>query len=87
MIVVSKSGPLIALAALGRFDLLALLYGRLHIPPAVWDEVVASGFGLPGADEVSDAGWIDVQQVKNETAVQILMERLDMGESAANVVG
>jgi len=86
MIVVSNSGPLIALAAIERFDLLQLLYGRLRIPPAVWDEVVASGFGRPGATEVSDAGWLDVAQVRDTTAVQLLMERLDIGESAAIVL-
>lgn len=86
MIVVSNSGPLIALAAIDRFDLLALLYSRLRIPPAVWDEVVASGFGLPGAAEISDAGWIDVDRVRDTTAVQLLMERLDVGESAAIVL-
>jgi len=42
---------LIALAQIGHFDLLRLLYSQLHIPPAVRDEVVTSGCGRRGTDK------------------------------------
>lgn len=42
-IVVSDSSALIHLAAIGRPDLLQALYGRVVVPPAVWEEVVARG--------------------------------------------
>jgi predicted nucleic acid-binding protein len=48
MIVVANAGPLIALARIGQFDLLRAVYRQVHIPPAVRDEVIASGSGLPG---------------------------------------
>lgn len=86
MIVVANAGPLIALAQIGHFDLLRLLYGRLSIPPAVGDEVVASGRGRPGAGEVSTAVWIETVEVRDATAVQLLRERLDLGESQAIVL-
>ncbi|MBM4467530.1 MAG: DUF3368 domain-containing protein [Chloroflexi bacterium] len=86
MIVVANAGPLIALAQIGHFSLLRSLYGELHIPPAVRDEVVASGRGRPGAVAVSAAAWIRVVGVRDTTAVQLLRERLDAGESEAIVL-
>jgi len=86
VIVVANAGPLIALAQIGHFDLLRLLYGGLHIPPAVRDEVVISGQGRPGADEVNGAAWIRAVEVRDTTAVQLLRDRLDAGESEAIVL-
>lgn len=86
MIVVTNAGPLIALAQIGHFSLLQLLYGQLHIPPAVRNEVVASGGGRPGAQEVDSATWIRIVNVHDITAVQLLKERLDAGESEAIVL-
>lgn len=86
MIVVANAGPLIALATIGRFDLLQTLYGEVHIPPAVRDEVVISGHGRPGAEEVGTASWIEVVELRDVTAVQLLRERLGAGESEAVVL-
>ena len=86
MIVVANAGPLIALAQIGHFDLLHSLYGRLRVPPAVWDEVVSAGRGRPGATQVDAAGWIDTVDVRATTAVEILRERLGLGESQALVL-
>ncbi len=86
MIVVANAGPLIALAEVGHFDLLKSLYGQIHIPPAVREEVVVSQEMRPGAKEVAVAGWIKVKAVRDLTAVQILRERLDRGESEAIVL-
>jgi hypothetical protein len=86
MIVVADAGPLIALARIGRFDLLQSLYGQLHIPPAVRDEVVTSERGCPGAKEVDTAAWIHKVDVRDVTAIQLLRERLDAGESEAIVL-
>lgn len=86
MIVVANAGPLIALAQIGRFDLLRSLYGRLRIPPTVRDEVTVSGRVRPGSTEVIAAEWIDTVQIHDATAVQLLRERLDLGESQAIVL-
>lgn len=47
MLVVSNSSPLIYLAALGDFELLPRLFGEIHIPRAVWTEIVEQGAGFP----------------------------------------
>lgn len=86
MIVVANAGLLIALAQIGHFNLLQLLYGQLHITPAVRDEVVASGRGRPGSEEVDSATWIRIVNVRDTTAVQLLRERLGAGESEAIVL-
>lgn len=86
MIVVANAGPLIALAQIGHFNLLQSLYGQLHIPPAARSEVVASGCGRSGAEEVDSAPWVRIVNVRDTTAVQLLRERLDAGESEAIVL-
>lgn len=86
MIVVADSGPLIALALIDQFDLFKLLYGKIHIPKAVFEEVAAVSGELPGASEVIKAPWIQVSGVRDTTAVQILRDRLDIGESQAIVL-
>lgn len=86
MIVIANAGPLIALAQIGHFDLLRLLYGKLYVPPAVREEVVTSGRERPGAIEVGAADWIHVVKVGDTTAVQLLRDRLDAGESEAIVL-
>lgn len=76
MIVVADAGPLIALAQIGHFDLLQALYGQLHIPVTVRQEVVSSGRGRPGARVVDTADWILTVQVRDTIAVRLLRERL-----------
>lgn len=86
MTVVANAGPLIALARIGQFELLRLLYEELYVPTAVRDEVIIFGQGRPGAVEVEAAEWIRVVNVGNQTAVELLRERLDRGESEAIVL-
>lgn len=69
MIVVSDASPLIYLARIGELDLLQKLYGELHIPVAVWQEVVVAGAGQPGADAVRVADWVKVLAVDNRQRV------------------
>jgi uncharacterized protein len=60
VIVVSNSSPLIALARIGRLNLLASFYQRILVPGKVHHEVTVAGSGLPGADEICKASWIEV---------------------------
>jgi uncharacterized protein len=60
VIVVSDSSPLIALARIGRLNLLASLYERIVIPAEVHHEVTVAGGGLPGSEQVRRAAWIEV---------------------------
>ncbi len=42
MIVVSNTSPLSNLAAIGKLELLQQLYGKVFIPPAVYQEIIDS---------------------------------------------
>lgn len=86
MMVVSDSSPLIALSKIGQFELLKSLYTQLLIPQAVYNEVVKAENNRPGAAEVFSADWIEVQKVTDQTAVLLLREQLDQGESEAIVL-
>ena len=81
--VVSNSTPLIALARIGRFYLLQELFAAIHIPSAVYDEVVNAGKGRAGVSEVENASWIIHHQVKNGDLVDFLRISLDAGEAEA----
>lgn len=48
---VSDASPLINLARVGRFDLLAAFYGEIVIPQAVYQEVVVRGEGREGSSD------------------------------------
>lgn len=83
--IVADTGPLIALARVGRLDLLRRLYRQVVIPPAVHGEL-AIGSGRPGATALADAlaaGWISVQLVADHRAVLELGQDLDLGEAQA----
>ncbi len=84
--VIADATPLIYLAAIGKFDLLGVLYGRIVIPYAVYDEVVTQGVGRPGAAETAGAAWVDRQAVSDPAKVTSLQTHLDRGESEAIVL-
>ncbi len=85
MIVVSDSSPLISLARIGWLKLLASLYERILITVEVHHEVVRAGRGLPGAEEIRTAGWIQV--APQRPVSNLLLERecqsLGAGERSA----
>lgn len=53
--VVTNSGPLMALGKLGHLDLLERLYEQVVMPAAVYDEVIVKGFAR---------GCLDAYQIK-----------------------
>ncbi len=81
MKVVVDSTSLIALARIGRVDILKFLFGEIYICEAVYNEVVTSGRGRPGAEDVKNAEWIKRRKPKNEVAVRALQRDLDLGEA------
>jgi predicted nucleic acid-binding protein len=83
MKVVSNTSPLINLAWIGQLALLRELYGVIHIPEAVWHEIVIQGAGQAGAKEVSSADWIKVCAAENKHLVLALHQELDAGEAEA----
>ena len=83
MIVVGDASALINLARIGELDLLRKLYGGIIVPEAVWQDVVVSGAGQPGAEEISTVDWVKRMLVKNRHLVQALRQDLDAGEAEA----
>lgn len=81
--IVSNSTPLIALAKINRFYLLKDLFHEIIIPKAVYEEVVTSGKGRSGHNELANADWIQCHQVHNHDLVAFLRISLDAGESEA----
>ena len=86
MIAVSDSSPLIALARIGRLNLLRSLFGRVLIPDAVYEEVVVSGAGLPGANEVRDAEWIETYSGPDDAVSYLAAEGAGLGEGEAATI-
>jgi hypothetical protein len=82
-IVVADAGPLIALARIGRIELLRLLYGGAVVPVAVMEELQLDS-RRPGADTLRaarNAGWLEVMTAP--TDVHALKQVLDPGEAEA----
>lgn len=71
-VVVSDASPLINLARVNQFHVLATFYGQIVIPQAVYEEVVVRGEGRDGNREVKEATWIDVRVPQDELAVRAL---------------
>lgn len=87
MIVVSNTTPLIGLASIQRFGLLQQLFGKIYIAQAVYDETVVNGQEVGGAkQEVSTATWIETVKVKDQLAVEVLLDELDLGETETIVL-
>lgn len=84
-VVVSNTTPLIALAWLKRLDLLPALFGNIHIPQAVYDEIVPNPEAI-GAAELQAVSWLIISPVKDTLAVSLLLDQLDAGESEAIVL-
>ncbi|MEO8657121.1 MAG: DUF3368 domain-containing protein [Bryobacteraceae bacterium] len=85
MIVVSDSSPLIALSRIGHLDVLASFYKCILVPAEVHHEVTVDGRGLPGAEEVRNAVWIEVvpQQSATDPLLEAACQGLGAGERGA----
>ena len=87
MIVVSNTTSLIELASIQRFDLLQHLFGKIYIPQAVYAEAVTAGRKQDaGKQEVAAAAWIETVAVKDQLAVDVLLDELDRGEAETIVL-
>lgn len=81
-IAVSDSTPLIALARIGELDLVRSVFSQIHVPEAVYDEVVQARDDAPGAREIAEASWI-VQRAADRQLVRPLLLLVDVGEAEA----
>lgn len=85
-VVVADASCLIALSKIDQLQVLRKLFGRIFIPLSVFHEVVTKGAGRPGANEVSNAQWIETCEVKDLLAVNALKLTLGAGEAEAIVL-
>lgn len=85
-VIVSDASPLINLARVDQFELLAAFYGQIVLPQAVYDEVVVRGQGRDGSREVKEAAWIEVRVPQDELAVHALAAELGKGEASAIIL-
>lgn len=87
-LVISDSSTLIHLSAVNRFGLIRECFSSIHIPRAVYQEVVLSGKRRSGSEEVIQAihdGVITVHEVKNTPLIISLCHEIHRGE--AEVIG
>jgi predicted nucleic acid-binding protein len=85
LIVVSDTSPVLSLARIGRLELLQLLYQRVLIPEAVFEELMA----VPRSpDDVDFAAvpWLVVAKPNDRRRVDQLCVDLDRGEAEAIVL-
>jgi hypothetical protein len=88
MKVISNSSVLIALSGIGRLGLLHYRFPEgVTVPDAVWREVVETGHGRAGANQVSDVGWISRRQIQNHAFAAALQTTLDEGEAEVIALG
>ena len=82
MKVISNASVLIGLSSIGMLFLLRERFPEaILVPEAVWREVVDQGAERSGAQEVSAADWIKVQEVNDKAMVRLLRAELDEGEA------
>lgn len=83
--VVADTGPLIALARVGKLDLLRRLYGRVAVPKSVASEL-AIGSSRPGVGALEAAlcaGWLSCREVSDSAPLKELRRLLGPGEAEA----
>ncbi len=83
MVIVSDTSPIINLAIIGHLDLIPRLFHKVILPQAVFDEIVLDGAGLPGAEEIRQATWVEIKACQNTALISLLSQELDPGESEA----
>ncbi len=83
MIVVSDTSPILALAVVGRLNLLEDLYGTVIIPEAVFRELSLAESEDPGVKAIRGSPWIGVRTVEDKSLLEVLLGELDPGEAEA----
>lgn len=86
MTVVADSSPLVILTKLRCFDFLNQVFPRVCISAEVHYEVVIAGAGLPGASEVSKAGWIEVKAVQNPGGLYSAQRKHGLGPGEMSTI-
>lgn len=74
--VVANTTPLIALADIGKIDLLHQIYNEIYIPRAVLEEIISE----PAKSIVTNSDWIKVIDIQNNDQKNSFSTRLHSGE-------
>lgn len=74
--VIANTTPLIALANIGRLDILEKIYGNILIPRAVMNEIISE----PAKRRVNDSKWIRVEDIEDTSQKKMYKAKLHEGE-------
>ena len=80
---VIDAGPLIFLAKLGRLELLRTVCDEVYVPAEVISEIHTKSDEASSAIKEATKTWLQVHEVKNRDAVNLLLADLDLGEAEA----
>ena len=81
--IVANSTPLINFAAIGRMDILEMLFATVTIPPAVEYELFERGHQYPSKAAIQHSAFIRKHNIRNVALRDALMIDLDPGEAEA----
>lgn len=81
MIVVSNTGPIIALLKVELLDLLKHYFKEVCLSSATYHELTEKGKSKLGAELIRNSPWIKVKEIQEILAVKVLELELDLGES------
>jgi len=81
-VVVCNTSPLLYLHQVQQIELLARLYGRVLIPPAVRDELKVGERRGVSVPDLSRLPWLEIQPLQDSTLLPVVVD-LGAGESEA----
>jgi predicted nucleic acid-binding protein len=84
MIIIADSSPLIALAVIGKLDLLDKLYEEIYVPNAVFQELAGNDKAFAKELRIFLTG--KVKEVENRLAVDMLLCDIGAGEAEAIIL-
>ncbi len=82
--VVSNTTPIISLLKLNRLKILKDLYGQIHIPFAVYQEIEI-GRNKEYYQDLAKLNWITINEIQEKKALRYFLD-LDAGEAEAIVL-
>jgi predicted nucleic acid-binding protein len=83
--VVVNTTPIIALALIGKLDLLRQLYGQVITPSAVRAEVLAGGSTGVGRVELQDAAWLRVVLLQDPRRADLLADLIGARQKSSRL--
>jgi predicted nucleic acid-binding protein len=82
--VISNTSPILSLQGIGQLDLLHKLYGKIHIPNAVYQEV-ENGKNKEVYVDLAAVDWIVIEAIQSKAAYSSV-KGLGLGETEAIIL-